>query len=112
MLVPAGIAQSFVTSGNSPSLSIGMSVYDNSGSSPELIDGPTLMTNFVGNSYEAKYTFDIGNFLVFIAVYSDNTLTSLAAGYEEQIEAISSRPLAFDSMVQSVVGLVDCEGNS
>jgi hypothetical protein len=114
MLVPAGVEQSFVTSGNSPSLAIGMSVYDNSGASPSLVHGPTLMTNFVGNSYESKYTFPTGNFLVFIAVYTDSSLTVLLNGYEEQVEAVSSRPLAFNAPVQSIVGYVvpneDVEG--
>lgn len=112
MIVPAGVPQSFATSGNSPSLSVGMSVYDNSGASPSLVAGPTAMPNFVGNAYQSKYTFPVGNFLVFIGVYTDSGMTELLNGYEQQVEPISSRPLAFNAPVQSVVGLVDCEGNS
>lgn len=111
MLLPAGVPSSFVTSGNSPGLSIGMTVYDNSAGSPVLVQGPTLMANFVGNAYQAKFTpLPDKSYLIFIAVYTDNSLTSLASGFEEQVESVTAMDLAFSLPVQSIIGYVDsCE---
>lgn len=108
MLLPAGVSSSFVTSGNSPSLFIGLSVYDNSDSNPVLVSGPTRMTNFAGNAYQGKYTPDVGNFLVLMAVYTDSSLTSLAPGYEQDVVSVTAVDLSFNVPVNSVVGYVDC----
>lgn len=107
MLLPANVPSSFVTSGNSPSLFVGMSVYDNSGSNPALVSGPTRMTNFAGNAYEAKYTPAVGNFLVLMAIYTDSSLTTLMPGYEQDVTTITAIDMAFNVPVNSVVGYVD-----
>lgn len=107
MILPAGVPASFATSGNDPSLSIGLSVYDNSGASPELVYGPVLMTRFVGNAYQGKFTPLAGKtYLVFIAVYTDDSLENLASGYEEQVESITGANLI--ASIQNVVGTIDC----
>lgn len=106
MLLPANVSSSFVTSGNSPSLFVGLSVYDNSGGNPVLVSGPTRMTNFAGNAYQGKYTTDIGNFLVLMAVYTDSSLTTLMPGYEQDVVAVTSMNL--NVPVNGVVGYVDC----
>ncbi len=108
MLLPANVSSSFVTSSNSPALFVGLSVYDNSGSNPALISGPTRMTNFAGNAYQGKYTPAVGNFLILMAVYTDSSLTTLAPGYEQDVVSVTSVDLAFNVPVNSVVGYVDC----
>lgn len=111
MLLPADVPSSFVTSGNSPSLFVGMSIYDNSGSNPVLVQGPTRMTNFAGNAYQAKYTPPVGNFLVLMAIYTDSSLTTLMPGFEQDVQAVTAFSLAFNIPVTSVVGYVDTTQN-
>jgi hypothetical protein len=109
MLLPAGVPSSFVTSSNNPDLAVGMSVYDNSGASPVLILGPVRMVPFVGNAYEAKFTPQNGKtYLVFIAIYTDLTFTTLQAGYDQQVESVTAMTANNTVVVQNVTGLIDC----
>ncbi len=108
MLLPAGVPASFVTESNSPSLAIGMSVYDNSGVSPILVQGPVRMLPFAGNAYEAKFTPAAGKtYLIFIAVYTDFTFTVIDSGYDQQTESVTAMILN-TVVVQNVTGVVDC----
>lgn len=107
MLFPANVPSSFVTSGNSPSLFVGMSVYDNSGANPVLVSGPTRMTNFAGNAYQSKYTPAVGNFIILMAVYTDSSLTTFMPGFEQDVETITAVDFGFNVPVNSVIGYVD-----
>lgn len=107
MLYPAGVPSSFVTSSNSPSLSVGFSVYDNSGSNPVKVLGPVLMANIPGtNAYQTKYTPPLGNFITYAAVYTDNTLTTVDSDFEQDVQTITAVDFGFNVPVNSIVGYV------
>jgi hypothetical protein len=107
MLLPAGIPASFVTSGNSPSLYLGLSIYDNTDSDPELVYGPVLMDNFIGNAYQGKFTPEAGKtYLAFMAVYTDASLENLDDDYQQDVQAFTSMTLT--QSIQSVMGSIDC----
>lgn len=94
-LVPAGIQLSFEVTYDSPSLYVGMSIYDDSGLFPILISGPTLMANVIGNTYRGKFTPDINTtYVIFKAVYTDNTLTVLSSAYSQASETIVCEQIA------------------
>ena len=109
MLLPANVPSSFATSSNSPSLYVGFSVYDNSGDNPVLIEGPTRMTNFAGNGYQTKWTPEVGNYLILMAVYTDVSLTTLNTGYEQDVQTVTAISFGFNvPNISNVVGYVDC----
>lgn len=79
---------SFEITFDSSTLDVGMSIYDDSGVSPVLVLGPVSMDNVVGNLYRAKFTPEFGkSYLVFKAVYLDNTFTTLNTDYNSGSES-------------------------
>jgi len=109
-LAPQGVALSFEVTFDSPSLHVAMSVYDTSGSSPVLVQGPTAMTNVVGNTYYGKFTPPATNpYLIFKAVYTDGTFATLSPFYSQGSESIIAQTLAqptSNSTGCTVVGVV------
>lgn len=111
-LAPANVVCSFEVTYDSPSLHVGMSVYDDSGASPVLVSGPSVMAHVGNNTYRAKYTPDLDKLYVIIkAVYTDSGLTTLDDNYAQGSESIVSRDIGGGSSVASagcdVVGIVD-----
>lgn len=90
-LVPAETSLSFEVTFDSPTLYVGMSVYDDSGATPVLVQGPTAMLNVVGNTYRAKFTADVGkSYIIFKAVYTSAALTTLDSNYSQGSESIKA----------------------
>lgn len=88
-LVPSGIPISFEVTFDSPTLPVAMSVYDDSGASPALVSGPTAMSLVVGNTFRGKFTGAAGKpYVIFKAVYTDGTFTSLDSDYSAGTETI------------------------
>jgi hypothetical protein len=110
---PAGVVLSCEVTYDSPSLNVGMSVYDDSGTSPVLILGPIAMGNVVGNTYRGKFTAVNGkNYVIFKAVYTDGTLTVLSSNYSQASETIVAQNLSGGSSAPSscaVVGFVNLD---
>lgn len=113
MILPAGIPVSLTALFDGANAArVAMSLYDDSGSSPSLVSGPALMTPVVGNLFRSKVTLTGGkSYIAFMAVYTDGTFTSLDPVFsvQEQATAISAQ---YPPPVQSVIGVVDCGGNS
>lgn len=115
MLLPAGVSSVFSTCSNSPDLSVGMSVYDLSTGTAVLVQGPTLMENFVGSAYQASFTPLAGKkYVVFMAVYTGEDLETIDDGYDQDTQEVTAMTLVLPA--QSVIGLVDeappCAGGS
>ena len=88
-LAPVGVSCTFEVTFDSPSLHVGMSVYDNSGADPALIIGPIAMTSVVGNTYQAKFTPPNARpYIIFKAVYTDDTFETLSTDYSQGSESI------------------------
>lgn len=113
---PAGVPLSFSTSLDSPSLSVGMTVYDDSGSSPVVQVATFAMTYVALNTYRGKFTALAGkNYIIVKAVYTDGTFTTLNNSYVPESETIvaqdfnTSQPvIGLVSDPNPVVGLVNC----
>jgi hypothetical protein len=111
MLLPAGVKAPFSTSSNSTGLFVGLTVYDTSGASPVLVSGPTLMSNYFGFCYQGSFIPTSGKqYLVVAAVYTDDTLSTINAGYQQQSWEVTAFtfPVNFGP-VQSVVGIISCQ---
>lgn len=108
---PSGISLSFEVTYDRSDLFVGMSVYDNSGSSPVLVAGPMPMHNWAGYSYQAKFLASPNlSYLIFKAVYIDEDLTTLDNEYSQGTESIVAEPLPQDDgggVGCQVVGYVD-----
>lgn len=89
MNIAPNVECTFEVTFDSPSLSVAMSVYDTSGISPVLVSGPAAMTSVVGNTYIGKFTpVNPKEYLIFKAVYTDGTLTTLSPDYSQSSESI------------------------
>lgn len=81
---------SFEMTYDNPSLFVGLSIYDDSGASPVLIQSPALMQNVVGNMYRGKFSPTFGKtYLVFKAVYTDALMTVLNTDYSTGSESFT-----------------------
>lgn len=115
-IAPVSVACSFEVTYDSPTLHVGMSVYDDSGSSPVLVQGPTAMLNVVGNTYRAKFTPPaLRPYIIFKAVYTDSGLTTLSPDYSQGSESIIAQSTGgaatSNSTGCSVVGVIDSSHN-
>lgn len=91
-----------------PGLDVAMSVYDDSGGSPSLIQGPSAMTNVVGGTYRGKFTPAADKqYVVFKAVYTDGTFTTLHPDYSQSSETIVTAPAGADAVNVVKVGGFD-----
>lgn len=107
---PAGVVLSCEVTFDSPSLDVGMTVYDDTGSVPVLLLSTFAMLHVAGNTYRGKFTGVAGkNYIVIKAVYTDETLTVVDQNYSQGSESIVSQdlPIGGGSQGCSVVGIVD-----
>lgn len=94
-LAPANVSCSFEVTYDSPSLHVGMSVFDDSAGSPVLVLGPIAMAHVGNNTYRAKYTPGLNKLYVIIkAVYTDVGLTIVDDNYSQGSESVVSRDLS------------------
>lgn len=86
-LAPSGTLSFEVTFDRSD-LSVGMLVYDVTGS-PVLVSGPTLMPHLVNNTYVGSFVALGGkSYVVVKSVYTDGTLTVIDSNYSAGSESI------------------------
>lgn len=86
---PSGKSLSFEVTLDAPSLPVAMSVYDDSGPTPVLVQGPTAMTNVFSNTYRGKFTGQNGKqYLILKAVYTDGTFATLDVNYMQGSESL------------------------
>lgn len=87
-LAPSGVKLSFEVTYDSPDLNVAMSIYDDSGSSPVLVQGPTAMLNWAGNSYRGNFVAgNAKSYLVLKAVYTDDTFTTFDEVHSQGTES-------------------------
>lgn len=102
---------SFEATYDSPSLFVAMSVYDDSGVSPSLIQGPSAMLNFAGNSYRGKFTPSFGKtYLIFKAVYTDGTYITLHPDYAASTETVRCDEVVVDTAIPEIIGVLKSTG--
>jgi hypothetical protein len=90
--VPSGVPLSFEITLDAPSLFVAMKVYDDSGGSPILVQGPSAMANVLGNTYRGKFTATADkSYLILKAVYTDGTFTTLHPDYSQGTETIYAK---------------------
>jgi hypothetical protein len=125
-LAPANVPVSFEVTYSSPSLPVGLSVYDTTTDTPVLVQAPLAMTNVPGtNTYVGNFTGENNkNYLILKAVYTDDTLTTIDTAWGQGSETITteiqggggggggggSSCIVTGYIVQSdpVVGFIDC----
>lgn len=91
----SGVSLSFEVTYDSPTLDVGMTVFDDSGLSPIQVGSILAMDNFKGNSYRAKFTATSGkSYLFHKAVYTDNTFTTIDDNYSQASESIRADDIA------------------
>ncbi len=111
-LAPRGVELSFEVTFDRPDLNVAMSVYDDSGDDPVLIQGPSAMAIVVGNTYRAKFTPNSSKpYIIFKAVYTDDTFETLSEDYSQGSESIIAQTLDSSSTSNStgcsIVGVVE-----
>lgn len=91
-IAPAGKVLSFEVTYDSSILDVAMKVYDDSGPSPVLVQGPTAMDLVVGSTYRGKFTAGNGKgYIIHKAVYTDPSFTTLHPDYAQGSESIFAR---------------------
>lgn len=109
-LAPANIELTFEVTFDANNLNVGMSVYDTTSSMPTLVQGPLAMANVIGNTYIGKFTGNPGQtYLIFKAVYTDGTFTTLDTDYSQGSESIVCEIVGQTGQISdnAVVGLVN-----
>lgn len=105
-LAPAGTPLSFEVTFDSPDLSVGMSVYDDTGDNPVLVQGPSLMSLVAINTYRGKFTAELGHsYIVIKAVYTDDTLLEINTDYAQGSESLIAQNVGGPNL-SSVIGIV------
>src|SRR5512135_1479860 len=103
-ITQGGIEISFEVTFDSPTLNVAMSVYDVTGLSPVLVQGPSAMTIVHANTYQGKFTPITGhNYVIFKAVYTDGTFTVLDTNYAAGSESISAQTATSINVVTALV---------
>lgn len=87
--IPVGVPCGFEVAFDSPSLNVGMSVFDMSSGSPVLVGSVIAMQNTGGNQYYGEFTpATVGKrYAILKAVYTDGTLTTLSSAYAQGSES-------------------------
>lgn len=107
-LAPSGVQLSCEITFDSPSLHVGMTVYDDTGASPVLLLSTFAMLLVAGNTYRGKFTGVAGkNYIVIKAVYTDGTFSTLSPDYSQGSESVVAQNLTAASTGCAVVGVVD-----
>lgn len=114
MILPAGIPVNVSACfDGATAANVAMSVYDDSGTSPSLLSGPTLMTPVVGNAYRAKFTPVGGKlYVIFMGVYTSGAFSSLDPAFSAQQQSLAVQAQYTTPPVQDVIGVVDCNGGN
>lgn len=112
-LVQSGVNCSFEVTFDSPSLPVAMSVYDDSGVTPTLVQGPSAMLNVVGNTYRGKFTPTDGKqYIIFKAVYTNGSYTTLSPDYSQGSESIQAEDVAGTGNSTQLVAGLDMESSA
>ncbi len=107
---PAGVPLSFEVTYDRDDLVVGMSVFDDTGLSPVLVQGPAQMSIVAGFTYRAKFTaLDGHNYIVIKGVYTDLTFTELDLDYSMGSESVVAQAFNSNSNGSAclIVGIVE-----
>jgi len=87
--VPAGEVLTFEVTYQSPSLNVGLTIFNTTTGTPILVEGPIAMQNVSGtNTYVANFTGEDGEtYLAVKAVYTDDTLTTVDQDFGQGSES-------------------------
>lgn len=108
--VPAGQATSFEVTYDSPSLQVAMRVFDNTTGTPVQVGSPIAMTNFFGNTYQARFTPVLPiPYLVHKAVYTDGTFVTLDNNYAAGSEGIIAVPVPTPAPQQGTFAIIQVQ---
>jgi hypothetical protein len=121
-LAPAGVPLSFEVTFDSPSLYVGMAVYNDSGSTPVQVGSVIAMLNIPGtNTYRGKFSASANfNYIIIKGVYTDNTYTTYSSNYAQGSESIVAQNIGgpnpgvggtvvgFVQPAPALVGIVNC----
>lgn len=107
-LVPAGVPLAFEVTFDRDDLDVAMSVYDVTGVSPVLVQGPTAMQLVVGNTYKGVFTPEAGkNYLVLKAVYLSNTFAALDPDYSQGSETMRAEYVNLPTSACEITGFIE-----
>lgn len=110
-LAPAGVSLSFEVTFDRADLHVGMKVYDDSGSSPVLVDGPIAMALVSGYTYRAKFTPPFArSYIIIKSVYTSSGMTVLDGDYSQGSESIKAEFLNGASGCD-VVGVIEANND-
>lgn len=105
-LALADKSHSFEVTFDNPALSVAMSVYDDSGVSPTLVQGPSAMDLVIGNTYRGKFTPELDKqYVILKAVYTDGTFAALDSNYSQASESILGIAIAAAAVVENKADL-------
>jgi hypothetical protein len=122
-VAPGGSPLVFEVTFDANDLNVAMSVYDTTGVSPVLVQGPTAMVLVADYTYSGKFTGSTGHTYVIIkAVYTDGSFVTLSPNYSQGSESIIGVDFGGGGSTQSstceilgfvdnnnpVIGLVNC----
>ena len=99
-----------------PDLFVGMTVIDDTGSSPVIVSGPTAMLNVIGNTYRGKFTpVDGHQYLIHKAVYVDGSFADFHPDYTQSSETLRADDLilllTLDARFASVLSSISARGS-
>lgn len=110
-IIPAAVEVSFEVTFDQPGLPVAMSVYDDSGVSPILVQGPSAMLNVVQNTYRGKFTGTLGKvYLVVKAVYDDGTFAVIDTDFPQGSETVYAGSVGTPPPIITQLMSVDLEG--
>jgi len=121
-LAPSGVSLTFEVTYSSSGLPVAMSVYDTTGESPVLVQGPAAMEHVVAGTYIGSFTAQNNKtYLIFKAVYTDDTFETIDTAYGQGSESIVTDDSGANTGVEAgcaivgyvqpsntVVGFVEC----
>ena len=111
-LIPSGIRVPFEVTYDSPSLFVGMTVFDVTTGSPVQVGSLIPMVNVIGNSYLGLFIpTDQHIYMIYKNVYTDVTYSTIspnyAAGTEAAFASTFQNMTAMYALIQSLSGLVN-----
>ncbi len=112
-LVPSSVALSFEVTYDSPTLDVGMTVFNTTSGSPVQVGSRIPMTLVYGNTYFAQFTpLENRSYVINKAVYTDDTLTTIDDNYSQGSESLFATVVGSSGSAVAIPDLVGTIVNS